>query len=410
MQDEHPLPEQFFRTNSTEEENKRAGVPDFPEAAWRGIFDDYRKANERATEASDVFHFGSLWARAAASLGRRVHFSLGMDIYPNVYMVNYGPTGDRKTTATRQATGLGNGIKVISGGGSGEGLADAFGKLEAGQGALIHAEELSQILRPGRWEGSTLLPMLTQCFDCPERYEMNFRKAGVALERPTPNLLAGVTPEWFWRDFRAVEFQGGFGNRLFFLTGSPKECMPRPERPELSSIIRAVEGLADVEECRARFDDSAGELWDKFYRAWHRAEMKSDADSLYHVAVKRIPAYVLKLAMLYAASEGTLPEIHADQLSAAILVGQHGAKCAEELLSLQHTGTSARKELERRILAYMQCQKVTMRRHVLRALQRHYKDVEEFNRALDSLVKAEELFVKRPIGKGPTWVSTEELE
>jgi hypothetical protein len=120
MRDEHPLPEEFFRTNSAEEEKKRADLPDFPAAAWRGIFDDYRKANERATEASDVFHFGSLWPRAAASLGRRVYFSLGMKIYPSVFVVNYGPTGDRKTTATRQATELGNGIKVISGGGSGE--------------------------------------------------------------------------------------------------------------------------------------------------------------------------------------------------------------------------------------------------------------------------------------------------
>jgi hypothetical protein len=206
---------------------------------------------------------------------------------------------------------------------------------------------------------------------------MNFRKAGVALERPTPNLLAGVTPEWFWRDFRAVDFQGGFGDRLFFLTGSPKECMPRPESPELASIIRAVEALAETEQCRARFDDDAGELWDKFYRAWHRAEMKGGADSPYHVAVKRIPTYVIKLAMLYAASEGTLPEIHADQLSAAILVGQYGAKCAEELLSLQHTGTSARKELERRILAYVsKGPGSATKREVYKSLWRHYPDAD----------------------------------
>src|SRR5229473_6910856 len=40
----------------------------FPRAAWRGVFADYRAAMERATEASDVFHFASLWARGAVAL------------------------------------------------------------------------------------------------------------------------------------------------------------------------------------------------------------------------------------------------------------------------------------------------------------------------------------------------------
>jgi hypothetical protein len=36
---------------------------------------------------------------------------------------------------------------------------------------------------------------------------------------------------------------------------------------------------------------------------------------------KSKPAYIIKLCMIYAASEGTLPEITLDQLSASILVG-----------------------------------------------------------------------------------------
>jgi hypothetical protein len=254
LTDEHPLGEEFFKSADSKEAKSQEALPVFPEPAWRGIFADYRKANERATEASDVFHFAALWARCAAALGRRVHFSYGMTLYPNVYVVCFGPTGDRKTTATRQATELGNGIKIISGGGSGEGLADAFSQTAPGEGTLIHAEELSQILRPGRWEGSTLIPFLTQCFDCPGRYEMKFRKSPVSLERPTPNLLAGVTPEWFWRDFRVNDFQGGFGNRMFFVTGGAKDCVPRPASPDLFQISRAVEGLSEIEPREARFE------------------------------------------------------------------------------------------------------------------------------------------------------------
>ena len=409
LTDEHPLGEEFFKSADSKEAKSHEALPVFRDPAWRGIFADYRTANERATEASDVFHFAALWARCATALGRRVHFSYGMKLYPNVYVVCFGPTGDRKTTATRQATELGNGIKIISGGGSGEGLADAFSQAAPGAGSLIHAEELSQILRPGRWEGSTLIPFLTQCFDCPERYEMKFRKSPVSLERPTPNLLAGVTPEWFWRDFRVNDFQGGFGNRMFFVTGAPKDCLPRPASPDLFQISRAAEALSGIEPSEARLDAEAEPLWDRFYRAWRAAESRRDA--LLNATVRRIPSYILKLAMLYAAGEGTLPEIQAEQLSAAILVGRHGALCAEELLSLQHTGTTARKELERRILAYLRAEHGSAtKREIYKRLWRHYKDSEEFNRTFDSLQRAGEIYTSTAVGgRGSVWVSLEPL-
>ncbi len=47
-------------------------LPDFPETAWRSVFADYRDAVRGCTEASDVFHFVSLWAAVAVSLGRHV--------------------------------------------------------------------------------------------------------------------------------------------------------------------------------------------------------------------------------------------------------------------------------------------------------------------------------------------------
>jgi len=200
-------------------QRERTTLPEFPRAAWRGLFANYRNAMERATEASDAFHFAALWARCAVALGRRVHFPYGMQLFPNVYLVCFGPTGDRKTTATRLGAEIGGAFKVVRGGGSGEGLADGFSSAEPGLGLLLYAEEFSQVLRAGRWDGATLIPFLTQCFDCPPRYEMKFRKSPVGLEQPTPSLLAGATPDWFWQDFRANDFQGGFGNRLFFLRG-----------------------------------------------------------------------------------------------------------------------------------------------------------------------------------------------
>ena len=169
-----------------------------------------------------------------------------------------------------------------------------------------------------------------------------------------------------------------------------------------------MNALALVQPCQVRLENSACALWDQFYRAW-RAE-ESRRDPLLLAAVQRTPAYVLKLAMLYAAAERTLPGITLEQLKAAILVGRYGEACAAELLSLQNAGTNQRKELERRILACVASQpgNMTTKREIYRRLWRHYSDAEAFNRAFDSLIRAGELFSK-PAVRGTVWVSTEPL-
>jgi hypothetical protein len=392
-----------------EDEPEQAKLPAFPQDAWRGLFADYREAMSGATEANDGFHFAALWARCAVALGRSVQFPYGMPLFPNVFLVGFGATGDRKTSATRRALDLGCKCKIVYGGGSGEGLADEFASTEPGKGLLLYAEEFSQILRPGSWQGSTLIPFLTQCFDCPPRYEMKFRKSPVVLDQPTPTVLAGTTPEWFWRDFQAREFQGGFGNRIFFFTGKPKGDIPLPKTPDLTAVSQAVDELALLRPCVSRFDSRALELWKEFYHAWRKEEKRRDP--LLQAAVQRIPAYTLKLTMTYSALEQTLPKMTFEQLGAAVQVSKYGEGCAKELLSLQCTGTNQRKELERRILGFVcsQPRRITTKREIYRALARHYSDTEAFNRAFDSLVRAGELFTQSE-RRGSVRVSQEPME
>src|ERR1700721_2718970 len=59
------------------ESEMSAGLPAFPEIAWRGIFADYREAMTGTTEASDVAHFSTCWAAAAVAMGRRVYTYAG---------------------------------------------------------------------------------------------------------------------------------------------------------------------------------------------------------------------------------------------------------------------------------------------------------------------------------------------
>src|SRR6516165_9423224 len=71
----------------------------FPECAWRGLFAEYRAAMAGTTEASDVAHFATFWAAVAVMLGRDIHMWSGRHVYPNIYILLFGPSGDKKTTA-----------------------------------------------------------------------------------------------------------------------------------------------------------------------------------------------------------------------------------------------------------------------------------------------------------------------
>ncbi len=52
-------------------------------------------------------------------------------------------------------------------------------------------------------------------------------------------------------------------------------------------------------------------------------------------ATKRIPTYAMKLSLLYAAFEHTVPEITEEQIAAAISVAQYGVLCTERLIQNQ---------------------------------------------------------------------------
>ncbi len=329
----------------------------FPEAAWRGPFADYRRAMAGTSEAPDASHFAALWAVAAARLRRRVSIYYAFTHYPNVFLVNYGATGDSKTSASRQGLRLlpeDGRVKLLRGVGSAEALGDWMQQAQDGPKVahLLFIEELATLLTRGGWEGSTLLSFLTETFDAPDLYEVPFRKNPVKVQEPTPTLLAGTTPEWFWKGMREIDIHGGFGNRLFFITGPPKPPIPMPGKPDQSSIglvRQALDQLDMITPAELSLDAEAHELWNGFYVAWKTTNW----DPLTAVAVKRVPAYSLKLAMLYACFEKTVPVITKDQLTAAVQVGHYGAKCAERLMQ-RHRQYTIQGRCETRILKVLE--------------------------------------------------------
>ncbi len=367
-------------------------LPDFPEHAWRGVFADYRNAMQGTTEASDVAHFTSLWAALATTLGRKVRMYAGDYVYPNVYLAIFGGTGDKKTTAMRRPLSLDlipPHVKVVRNVGSAEGLADAL-KRDDGADAvsLLYWEELTNLLARGRWAGATILEFLTETFDCPPTWGLEYRKNKVEIGNPTPTIITGTTMEWFWKNARAEDFHGGFGNRVLFLTGKPKPPIPDPVEPERESLARVqsvFRRLSQLSATDVRFDSEAEALWRKFYVQFENQL----AAGLHGAATKRIHVYVRKLAMVYAASEGTLPLITEPQLRAAIGVGKYASKSVQLLLDFQSAGNSRGGDAERRVLDWLRKRTGPIdKRFMQQTLSKSVGDCETFNRTIRNLQQA----------------------
>jgi hypothetical protein len=362
-----------------------------PEAAWRGPFADYREAMAGILEAPDSAHFAALWAIAAAHLRRRVWTYYAGTLYPNVYLIIFGPTGDSKTSAQRVGLDLlpeDGSVKILRGIGSAEALGDWMTQPEEGEKVshLITLEELGTLLALGARDGSTLITYLTQTFDTPPVFEIPYRKNPVKVMEPTPTLLAGTTHDWFWKSMKESDFHGGFGNRLFFLTGPPKPPVPFPKPPEeakLAPVRAALDRLDKIGPLEIHLAPDAESPWEEFYRAWK--ETAANFEPLLAAATKQIHAYALKLALVYMAFENTTV-ITRDQIAASIHVAQFGVRCALALLG-QRASSSTLGRCEETVLRALAKEK-------LPAWKIHHRiggkrfTAEILNRALRNLVAA----------------------
>jgi hypothetical protein len=254
------------------------------------------------TECSDVVHFLTFWAAVAVMLGRRIYMDVGDITYSNVYLAFFGPSGDRKTTGQRRISRCGlldsdPDIPIIRSGGSTEGIADRL--MAAPEGKFMFAwEEFATILGPARWSGATIIEFLTEVFDCPDKWDRDFRTNPVTLVTPTPTILTMTTPEWFWRHARQEDFYGGFGNRFCFFSGTKKPPIPIPrsidrsiDRSIIDQIKQKLATLANkTYDKGARWTPGAANIWNKFYCEFESHERKG----LLGAALKRVHVYVQK--------------------------------------------------------------------------------------------------------------------
>lgn len=297
-----------------------------------GIFGEYIERSRDTTESSDVTHYLALLSAAGLIVGRDIWCEYGMRLYPNLYLVYFGPTGDNKTTGLSRATEFINPAFVTRGEESPQALLDWMLSLQSP--VLLYKSEFSTLHKMAGWNASTLTSLLITLYDCPPVYDVRYRtKTGknesVTLINPTVNVLAATTDEELWTNLKNSEISSGFLNRFAFFTGKAKDFIPWPVNAE--PILNQFKSkLKPGSSGEMRLDEKADAIWREWY-VEYRKKLDEEGDDTRNLC-RRSHALAIKTAMLWAYYHQRTT-IDSWALLKGIVTAEYNIYCTKQLLA-----------------------------------------------------------------------------
>jgi len=409
-------------------------VPVLPESVWRGTFAKYRQLMSPASEAPDAYHFGNLLTCIGALLGRSVMVHYAEELYPNFYAVLEGPTGiSRKSSATRKAVMtirdvdptliVRRGLSTIEGminllkAPTEEEIQEYTDKLTAfnkglltsepekptpifeheGRRLLIQLDEFTQLLKKARQESSsTLIYGLTSAYDMPETLDNPTKENPMSAHKPCVSVIGLTTKAWLEHALNYEDLLGGFVNRFIFFAGEPKDPIPFPPKPDkklwegIMAFLQTVRYLHHHHSEKQRssheftLTDEAMDVWDKYYRDWHKRQRESSNDMM-TALYQRLPNHAMKTALVYAVLEydDGADKITGEQIRASI----DFANYAEEVYTylFRGFGFSQRSRIEATIEDKLREKAMTRRdlsRFISSAISSH-----DLTNAIDDMIR-----------------------
>jgi hypothetical protein len=263
-------------------------------------------------EAPPRYYYWSTIAAISAVLKDKVWFNMGdnYNVYPNVYVLLYGPSGVRKGPAINLAKQLVMGVdntRTIDGRSSIEAVIKTLGTMTSRPGKPPHkdccgfmaASELSSSIIGN----AAAMDIMTDLFDrLYNETEWNYRlKVGesVRLVKPTVTWLAGTNESLFREFVPEKNLNGGLIGRMFVVSESKKHTtnslMFKTRAPDKNKI---VERLKQVSKLEGEFciEPEIRTAIDEWYNKFDKEVGPSLKDDTGFVS--RILDYVMKLSMI----------------------------------------------------------------------------------------------------------------
>lgn len=364
--------------------------PEFP-PVWRGSAAMWREWQQGTTEAPDCFQFAAWLTAYSVAIGKSAWTVSGQRLYPQFLCALVGPPGrSRKSTVIGRATALARELRpdlfVLNNWGSAEGALAAIAEHAAADPfVLLSQSELMCLFRKTlgtRDAAGGGASLVCDFYDKADGVIENAVRGGtVRVERLWLSLLGGITPENSGRLYSAQGIDCGLASRFVPFLGKPSQRIARPPMPAASgreAIARHMTKMASMAGVVKEFKLSPEA--EQLHAEWYYGLPEEEDFS------SRLCPHVLRLALVFAVDRDS-PLIEAEDLLAAIEVGQYWGACAEAIYATWGAGKVER--MRTRILELVE--RAGEVGATVRELQKRLGggrlNVETFDRAWERLVR-----------------------
>jgi hypothetical protein len=330
------------------EPKRHDSMPKISEHAWHGPIGEAVVRIAPSTEADPVAILATSLSLFGAMIGDGPHVRVGGADHPaRIWPLIIGKTGSgrkgtswheaRRTAAETWGPYAENYMRcrVVSGLASGEGLIAALrGETDSEEDQTLDGRmtivesEFARVLTAAKREGSTLGPVLRQLWD--DGSAATLTKQAVKVEKAHPVVNAHVTPRELRLRLAESDLAGGTLNRFLPILSERPHLLPyEPPRADVSDLGAKIAKQLDSVRLRSFHvprDRATDELWAQAYAAL----AEDEPDGPLGAVLARGPAYVMRLALVYALADGS-SEIGAEHLLAGLAVWEYASQTARIL-------------------------------------------------------------------------------
>jgi hypothetical protein len=368
-------------------------------AAYQGVIGEIVDAIEPETEADPAAVLVMMLTAAGACIGRTAHSCIAGSIHHcNLFSVIVGETAKaRKSTAwglvrqiieAAEPGSKGNpGFKERIAGGvaSGEALIamvrDPCGEDDPGvsdKRLLVNEEEFARGLRVARRDGSIYPDVLRQAWDG-QVLANRTKKFPMVATHPHISIVGTITRDELAKQFQDVDAANGLGNRFLWAAVRRTKYLPLGGRMiDVDGLSRRLSWalLKGQRNLPYRFDAEAEAEWIRIYPA-----LSAGSPGLLGAVTGRAEAQVWRMAMLYAALDGSEGGIRIEHLRAALAVWDYCERSARWVFG-KRLGDPVADDI---IEALFEAGDRGMNRSEIRDLFNRNKSAAVINRALSGL-------------------------
>jgi len=347
-----------------------------------GFLHDYVAFAIEATDAPEVFHLFCGLSALSALIGRRIWLPFGDgEIYPNLWTVIIsGSSLYHKTSSLNIAVRM---LREISEG-PGLILPNEFSPevlisnlADQPNGLFVWSEIKSALSMMERSYMAGTKELLTELYDCPDRYTRRLKGQEYVIVNPVVSVLAATTLDWLIAGIKQGDVAGGFLARFIFVPATAKareEALPPPtdkrRRREIAQQLARcglADGAVDFTLVRRTYED-----W--YYKTVDDLNQYPDRE-LFAPFWSRLTIYAIKIAMLLEASSTRDVLIRPETMQQAIAVIEYLKASIRNLLTRELQLSKEHKSIES-VFRVIESMGAATNRDILRQTHMLDKDVQ----------------------------------